>query len=108
MRPFTSWNSLREKVLERDRYTCVKCGHKGKDEKGVIQRQELIADHIEPVALGGDEWDINNIQTLCLKCNKIKTKKDHKKIAQLRKTEKVMVSGQINLTSHHKQKTVNL
>ena len=49
---------------------------------------KLIADHIEPIALGGDEWDENNIQTLCIKCNKIKTKEDAKKIAIERKREK--------------------
>ena len=47
---------------------------------------KLIADHIIPISLGGDEWEINNIQTLCIDCNKIKTKKDAKKIAIARRT----------------------
>jgi len=38
--------------------------------------------------LGGDEWDINNIQTLCIDCNKIKTAQDHKDIAKQRRIEK--------------------
>ena len=107
MRPFTSWASLKDKALKRDKYTCVKC--KKIPEKRiskVAQYQDyidhirksnnfirednlyiyekdytkLIGDHIKPIALGGDEWDIKNIQTLCSKCNKIKTKQDHKKL----------------------------
>lgn len=93
MRVFTSWNVLREKVLKRDNYTCVKCGFQ--DRKTYCPN--VIADHIIPIALGGDEWDINNIQTLCEKCNKIKTKEDQKKIAELRRTEKVLINGQQQL-----------
>lgn len=54
----------------------------------------LIADHILAIALGGDEWDINNIQTLCPDCNKIKTAKDAGKIAKLRDIEKKQSNGQ--------------
>lgn len=110
---FTNWSVLRKKVLERDNYVCVKCGDDRKEvevklirrrciniremvdhkenkfryEKAeyVENRNNLIADHIKPIALGGDEWNINNIQTLCLKCNKIKTSNDLKEIAKQRK-----------------------
>jgi len=46
---------------------------------------KLIADHIVPIAMGGEMWDIKNLQTLCIKCNKIKTKYDHKYIAYYKK-----------------------
>ena len=111
MSSFTSWQALRVKALKRDNYCCVKCGKQPRriskdiDDDGKyvntdcgVDESKLIGDHIKAIALGGDEWDIKNIQTLCPKCNKIKTKQDHKKIAQLRKTEKIMVSGQITLT----------
>ena len=92
IRPFTSWPSLRNKVLARDHYSCVKCGNKETIEK------PLIADHIIAIALGGDEWDINNIQTLCSNpCNKIKTANDAKEIAKLRRFEKLIVNGQTQL-----------
>jgi len=52
----------------------------------IYDTSELIADHIIPIAIGGDEWDINNIQTLCKQCNKIKTKADAQNIAIFRKT----------------------
>lgn len=41
---------------------------------------KLIADHIIPLALGGEEWNKKNVQTLCLKCNQIKTIQDEKDI----------------------------
>jgi hypothetical protein len=56
-----------------------------------------VADHIFPIALGGDEWDINNLQTLCIACNKKKTKEDMKKIAFLRRKDKLSLKGQIFL-----------
>ncbi len=92
MRPFTSWQVLRIKVFKKNNHTCVKCGYKGN-----APYSDLIGDHIEPIALGGDEWDINNIQILCQKCNKIKTKEDAKKIAKQRRIEKV----------HKKNKTLS-
>lgn len=91
MRPFTSWNVLRLKCFKRDNSTCVKCGYKS-DYK--IYESNLIADHIKPIALGGDEWDLDNIQTLCKKCDKKKTKQDQKDIAKQRRIEKVQEKNQ--------------
>ena len=59
---------------------------------------QLIADHIHPIALGGDEWDIDNIQTLCKSCNKEKTADDLKEIAKLRVIEKNQAKGQKQLS----------
>jgi len=47
--------------------------------------EDLIGDHITPIATGGDEYDLDNIQTLCITCNKKKTKEDMQKIALYRK-----------------------
>jgi len=91
MSPFTSWVGLRSKILKRDNYCCVKCKNKESYE------HPLIADHIIAIALGGDEWDMDNIQTLCSKCNKIKTANDAKEIAKLRHSEKLIDSGQKQL-----------
>jgi len=46
-------------------------------------------DHIKAVALGGDMFDEKNLQVLCYTCHKDKTKTDVKKIAELRKREKL-------------------
>ena len=115
-----SWQDLREKCFERDGWKCVKCGKQPTTfiRKGYesyyhkvlkVEYMEawrgdmativdtLIADHIIAIALGGDEWDINNLQTLCPDCNKIKTAEDAGKIAKLRNIEKKQSNGQMLL-----------
>ena len=87
---YNGWQDLRRKVLARDNNKCVKCNIE-------MPSHKLVADHIEPIALGGEEWDIDNIQTLCQECNKLKTKLDIHKIAKLRRVEKVLVDGQKQL-----------
>ena len=120
-----SWPELRLKAFKRDNYTCQLCGtqkvkrHKigicpngfnATEEywcayKEKISREEdivivgddesLIGDHIIPISLGGDEWDIENIQTLCGDCNKIKTRKDMGDIAKARRKEKSLSHAKI-------------
>jgi len=55
---------LRFRVLQRDNFTCVKCGRSPTNEDGV----KLHVDHIKPYSKGG-ETIIENLQTLCQKCN---------------------------------------
>jgi 5-methylcytosine-specific restriction endonuclease McrA len=54
----------------------------------------FVADHIEPISCGGDEWDLENLQTLCIKCNKEKTKSDMGDIAKYRLKELLVKTGQ--------------
>jgi len=80
-RPPMLWAELRERALNRDKHTCVICGnHPSETSDG------LIVDHIKPIALGGEEFDMNNLQTLCTKCNKKKTFYDMKCIAGARRS----------------------
>jgi len=83
------WQYWKLKAFERDNFTCVKCGERPTQKdwhKQIIpDTSKLIADHIIPIAIGGGEYDLDNVQTLCEKCNKIKTKKDLKEIAIFRK-----------------------
>ena len=78
---YTSWQSFKLLAFKRDCFTCVKCGFKG-------DISCLIADHIKPISLGGEEFELDNIQTLCKACNKIKTKNDMRIIAAERKRPK--------------------
>ena len=92
------WQWFKHKAFKRDKYSCVKCGEKPIIKTYGIKRihpdtSKLIGDHIIPIAIGGKEYDLKNVQTLCEKCNKIKTKKDFKKIALYRKQHK----SQLNL-----------
>lgn len=90
------WQGLRIKAFKRDNFTCVKCGRRPLKSYCELGRRKpdvntaaLVGDHIIPIALGGPQWDINNVQTLCIKCDKIKTAQDFKDIAKQRKIEKV-------------------
>ena len=53
---------LRHEVFKRDNYTCQECGATKKD------GAKLHIDHIIPVSQGGTD-ELDNLQTLCDKCN---------------------------------------
>ena len=58
---------LREKIKERDGYTCQICGLSNKDEPNLL----LEIDHIIPLYKGGMTTE-GNLQTLCWRCNRSK------------------------------------
>ena len=61
---------LRELVLRRDDYTCQLCGASRYDEPNLL----LEVDHIVPVSRGG-KTVLDNLQTLCWRCNRTKSAK---------------------------------
>jgi 5-methylcytosine-specific restriction endonuclease McrA len=56
--------NLRIKVLSRDKFRCVFCGKSPATDIGT----QLHIDHIIPFSKGGTNT-IDNLQTLCEKCN---------------------------------------
>lgn len=62
-------NYFRSAVFSRDNYTCQVCG-------ATFSGHQLSADHIVPIYVGGNEWDLANLQTLCRGCHSIKTRED--------------------------------
>ncbi|MGL4949984.1 MAG: HNH endonuclease [Anaeroplasmataceae bacterium] len=60
-------SKLREKIKQRDKYTCQKCGLSTNQEKNLL----LEIDHIMPISKGGMSTE-ENLQTLCWKCNRTK------------------------------------
>ena len=56
---------LRLKIIQRDDYRCVLCGHSPAIERG----NPLEVDHIVPFAKGGETIE-RNLRTLCKKCNR--------------------------------------
>jgi len=50
-------------------------------------------DHIVPIALGGDEYDLKNLQTLCQKCHKKKTASEAKDFARARKNQLTLLES---------------
>lgn len=71
---FYTWGGFRERVHKRDHYQCVVC------HKVVFNSSEYVCDHIVPLCKDGKDWyedpEMSNFQTLCLDCNRKKTKAD--------------------------------
>ena len=63
-------STLREKIKERDNYTCQICGLSVNQEPNLL----LEIDHIHPVSKGGLTIE-SNLQTLCWRCNRGKGNK---------------------------------
>lgn len=61
---------LREFIKNRDNFTCCNCGNSTHIEPNLL----LEIDHIIPVAKGGCTVE-DNLQTLCWKCNRLKSDK---------------------------------
>ena len=73
------WRGVRPLVFKRDNWTCQLCGERFWPEwKGRIE-----GDHIVEIADGGDEFDMENIQTLCVECHKAKTKEGRRERAKV-------------------------
>lgn len=60
-------SKLRTHIKERDNYTCCQCGNSVHTEPNLL----LEIDHIIPISKGG-LTQIDNLQTLCWKCNRSK------------------------------------
>lgn len=100
-----SWTWLREDMIHKSNFTCAKCGFHLEISKDIEHSYRCVApktdnrlgkcynfplsvfvvDHIVPIALDGDEFDRDNLQVLCKRCNKIKTAKDRKAIARAKR-----------------------
>lgn len=63
-------SKLREKIKQRDNYTCQNCNLSTHDEPNLL----LEIDHIIPISKGGMSSE-DNLQTLCWKCNRSKGSK---------------------------------
>jgi len=77
---------LRSKLIVECNGICYKCKKK-------FTQYDLILDHIIPIAMGGEEFNEDNLQILCKECNKIKTKKDMGDIARFKNIERMKEEG---------------
>lgn len=62
------WNDVKKEALERDDYTCQKCGFKPKNKRHENGRR-LEVHHIIPCKDGGESLDVNNCTVLCSACH---------------------------------------
>ena len=71
-----NWTMLKRYVHKRDDWTCQICGVR---RVGDLGRNH--ADHVIPIADGGDEFDPDNVRTLCVDCHKEVTREWRQKKA---------------------------
>ena len=57
-----AWKTVRAQALERDDYTCMKCGVRHRSVRYEVH-------HLVPVSRGGDGFALDNLQTLCRECH---------------------------------------
>ncbi|MDD9984850.1 MAG: HNH endonuclease [Spirochaetaceae bacterium] len=53
------WRALRRRVLDRDAWTCRRCGRPGRME----------VHHKVPIGRGGEPFDQNNLEAVCRTCH---------------------------------------
>jgi len=58
----TDWPRVRRVIYARDGGICMKCGTQVSD-------KNYHVDHIIPLAKGGAEWDLDNLEMSCHLCN---------------------------------------
>lgn len=90
----TTWWDIRQKVIHRDSGVCRNCGDNMSrlNDHGMLNNKGWVVDHIVPIAVGGSQTDLANLQLLCPKCNKIKTRNDLADIARHRIRKRTPVS----------------
>lgn len=66
--PGRRYDRLRDFVLHRDRWQCRKCGEVG----------DLEVDHVRRIKSGGATWDPENLQALCVRCHREKTRGENR------------------------------
>lgn len=60
----TDWERVRNVIWIRDGGMCMKCG-----KKMLKTKDKWHVDHIVPITKGGAEWDLDNLELSCAKCN---------------------------------------
>ena len=65
------WSILRDHIIKTHGKTCEVCGRDVSGEYDIENAGKYRAevDHIFPIALGGLEFDINNLRVTCKECN---------------------------------------
>ena len=65
----TDWQRVRTVIYARDGGICMKCGRH-------VRKNDFHVDHLKPIAAGGDEWALDNLELSCPQCNLQKGRKE--------------------------------
>ena len=78
----TDWERVRQVVYARDGGICMKCGKR-------VNAKNFHVDHIVPLAHGGDEWSLDNVELSCRECNLQKGSRQELEYVVLPQADKV-------------------
>ena len=96
-----SWRIIRAEAFKRDNYTCQDCGYKAPQGVWGQSTTGLEGHHIIPIYAGGDEFDINNVITVCHQCHV----KRHERIRKSKRDiGKMSISEANKLQQDHQQR----
>jgi 5-methylcytosine-specific restriction endonuclease McrA len=82
---------MRRLVLLEQGGKCARCRKEipvSRAAEGWRPAHPFVLDHIRPLAMGGDQWDVRNLQVLCARCNRVKTARDMGAIARWKRYER--------------------
>lgn len=99
------WQTTRKRVLERDNYECQQCKRDGKlTTYDKSKRKSLDVDHILSLEHHPEfAHDLNNLETLCIKCHnkrkeiykkKINGKTKNGKYPRVKKSKAIKILGE--------------
>ena len=104
-RQFGSWQ-VREQAIQRDGEKCVECGITREEHKAKLN-QDLHVDHIDNygrnVIKKSKNNNLDNLQTLCIRCHRSKSSKEQKDLQRV----EVLLYGK-NFTNKLKEKVREL
>ncbi|MDX8359815.1 HNH endonuclease signature motif containing protein [Cytobacillus sp. IB215316] len=82
-----AWQSTRMKALERDNYECQECKRQGRvytDNHDPDKHKRLDVDHIKEIYTHPElALELDNLETLCVKCHN----KKHRRFSKSKKKE---------------------
>lgn len=62
------WKTIRKVLLEKNNFTCSKCGFVGQEHGEHYKRTAMVVHHLKSRSSGGGEHP-DNLEVLCNKCH---------------------------------------
>ncbi len=84
------WRILRRQCLEKDNYSCYRCGKHSKSGKG------LSTHHLIPRKDGGLD-ELRNLITLCEKCHDLVEMRDYRTLQEIERSSAELSTGEMKI-----------
>lgn len=87
------WASVRKRAINAYDHRCNICGTELDAKAKPYTRTSIEIDHIIPISRGGSPYDLNNLQVLCMVCNRRKSNNLEHDLEALKPENQLPVSG---------------